>query len=175
MIETPIVAKAKMIKLAIFDIDGVLTDGILYYADSEQDFKGFHVHDGLGLKLLQKSGVEIAIISSHQSPMLKRRLKDLGIIHVFLGQEKKMPAYEQLLDQTQLTDDQVCYVGDDLPDLALIRRAHLGITVANAPALMKHYADWVTTHPGGSGAVREICEFIMQAQGTFNAMIESFL
>lgn len=175
MIETPFIEKAKHIKLAIFDVDGVLTDGTLFYADSEQDIKGFHVHDGLGLKLLQKSGVDIAIISSHQSPMLKRRLKDLGIHDVFLGQEKKIPAYEQLLDQKQLADKNVCYVGDDLPDLALIRRSRLGITVPNAPFIMKQYADWITTRAGGNGAVREICECIMQAQDTLDAMIEPFL
>lgn len=175
MINTPIVEKAKKVKLAIFDVDGILTDGTLYYSDSEQDFKGFHVHDGLGLKLLQKSGVGIAIISSHQSPMLKRRLRDLGIDDVHLGQEKKLPAYEQLLAKYQLTDNDVSYAGDDLPDLALIRRANLGITVANAPSIIKHYADWITNHNGGAGAVREMCEFIMQAQGTYAEIIETFL
>lgn len=170
-----ILEKAAKIKLAIFDVDGVLTDGNLYYTDSAVDFKAFHAHDGLGIKLLQQSGVEIGIITSHQSPMITRRMAALGIQHVFQGQQHKLAAYQQLLTELQLTDENVCYVGDDLPDLPLIRRVGLGIAVANAVPFVRQHAHWQTSERGGHGAVREVCELIMRAQDTWQTMHDQYL
>lgn len=168
-------AKIKKIKCAIFDVDGVLTDGTLYYTDSTTDFKAFHAHDGLGIKMLQESGIKVAIITSHDSPMINRRMQALEIEHVYQGKKDKTPSYEDLLAKLNLVDEDVCYVGDDLPDLPLIRRAGLGITVANGVPLVKQHADWQTDARGGSGAVREICEYIMRTQNTLDQIHKKFL
>lgn len=166
---------AKNIKLAIFDVDGVLTDGNLLYTDSGIHIKAFHVHDGLGIQLLQKSGVEVAIITSHDSQLITKRMQDLGIRHVYQGIKNKIPAYEELLNTLQLLPEQVSYMGDDLPDLPLIRRSGLGITVPNAVPLVKQYADWITQAYSGKGAVREACERLMQAQGTLPGLLHYYL
>lgn len=170
-----IVEKAKKIKLAIFDVDGILTEGHLFYTDEKIQIKSFHVHDGLGLQLLRRSGIAVAVITSHESTLITKRMQDLNIQHVYQGKKNKIPAYNELLETLQLTPEEVCYVGDDLPDLALIRRSGLGVTVPNAVPFVKQYADWITTAYGGKGAVREICEFIMQAQNTLLAIQQQYL
>lgn len=170
-----IIAKAKKIRLAIFDVDGVLTNGMLYYAPDGTELKKFHVHDGQGLKLLQKTGVSIAIITSRQSTVVTKRMQDLGITHVYQNQKDKVPAYEEIKQKLKVTDDEIAYVGDDLPDLPLIRRVGLGITVANAPDIMQKHAHWVTQAEGGQGAAREVCDFIMQAQGHYQQIINTYL
>jgi len=170
-----ILEKAKKIKLVIFDVDGVLTDGRLYIPDEQIQYKAFHCHDGLGIKLLMQSGIQVGIITSHDSPLITHRMKSLGVSHVYQGQEKKMAAYVHLLETLGLKDEEVCYVGDDLPDLPLIRKAGLGITVANAPSFMYNHADWKTNQRGGHGAVREICELIMTAQNTLEPIYSEFL
>lgn len=170
-----LLTKASAIKLVIFDVDGVLTDGTLYYTDSGADFKAFHAHDGVGIKMLQQSNVTVGIITGHHSPMITRRMEALGITHVFQGQAQKLPAYQQLIETLGLTDHEVCYVGDDLPDVPLIRRVGLGIAVANAAPFVAQHAVWQTTKSGGQGAVREVCELIMQAQGTWQTIHDQFL
>lgn len=164
---------AKQIRLVIFDVDGVLTNGHIYLGPTDE-YVAFHCHDGLGMKLLEKSGVPIGIITSRRSEAVKRRLDYLGIEHVYLGQENKLAAYLDLLQKLNLTDAQVAYVGDDLVDLPLIKRAGLGIAVENALPLVKTHAKWVTEKPGGHGAVREICEYIMLTQGTFELALEKY-
>jgi len=170
-----IIDKAKNIRLAIFDVDGILTTGILSYGLDGIETKNFHVHDGQGMKLLQKSGVEIGIITSCKSDMVRRRMQDLGITHVYRGVYDKLPAYLELKEKLSLTDSQIAYIGDDLPDLPLLVRAGLAITVPNASDIIKKNSHWVTTAKGGKGAAREVCDFIMQAQGTYSSIIESFL
>ncbi len=170
-----ILQKAKLIKLAIFDVDGVLTDGKLIYGHNGHEYKAFHVQDGLGMKLLQSSGVAVAIITAKTSGIVTERMKDLKIEHVYQGYEDKLPAYETLKNKLQLTDTEIAYVGDDLPDLSVMRRVGLSITVANAPQLIQQSADWVTKKKGGKGAVREICEFILQAQGNLEAALQPYL
>lgn len=170
-----IIDKAKKIKLAIFDIDGVLTDGTLFYSDTDMGLKAFHAHDGLGLQLLKRSGIMVGIITSHQSAMVTKRMEALEIEHVYQGQREKIPAYEDLITKLNVSDEQVAYTGDDLPDLPLIQRAGLGIAVANARDFVKQYADWHTTRPGGQGAVREICELIMTSQNTLDDIHAEFL
>ncbi len=159
-----VMKKAANIKLAIFDLDGVLTDGTLFYTDSGMHLKAFHAHDGFGLKLLQKAGIELAIITGHQSEVIDRRMQALDIQHVYQGQQDKREAYADLLEKLNLSSDAVCYTGDDLPDLPLIQQSGLGFTVANAGDFIKTHADWHTQASGGHGAVREICELILQAQ-----------
>ncbi len=170
-----ILAKAQAIRLLIFDVDGVLTDRKITYCDNGTETKSFNAHDGLGIKLLQNSGVAVAIITSRESTIITKRFTELGIKHIYCGQKKKISAYEELLKITELHDEQVAYVGDDLPDLALIRRAGLGIAVADAVAIVKQHADWQTTALGGQGAGREVCDLILQAQGTLQKSIEPYL
>ena len=170
-----ILDKAAKIKLVIFDVDGVLTDGRVYFGSNDVEYQAFHIHDGLGLKLLQNSGVTVGIITGRNSVNVARRAKELGIELLYQGQSEKEPAYETLLNQLQLSDEQVAYAGDDLPDLPLIHRAGLGIAVANAVSIVREFADWQTETSGGQGAVREICELIMYAQQTLSTTIASLL
>lgn len=167
--------KAQAIRLAIFDIDGILTTGHIFYTAEGETIRAFHVHDGLGLKLLQKAGIEVAIISAKKSPAVEIRLNELGIKHIYLGRGKKLPAYEELKESLAISDEQIAYMGDDLPDLCLLKRAHFAITVPAAPEIIKQHADYVTTRKGGKGAVREACELILKAQDNYDSVIESYL
>lgn len=170
-----LIEKAKKIRLAIFDVDGVLTPGTLSYDKQGIMQKNFHVHDGQGMKLLKKTGVDIAIITTCSSEVIKQRMQDLAITHVYQGITDKLPIYEEIKKLLNLTDDEVAYTGDDLPDLPILKRSGLAITVANAPAIIKEHVHWVTKHKGGKGAAREVCDFIMQSQGTYQSIIDSFL
>jgi 3-deoxy-D-manno-octulosonate 8-phosphate phosphatase (KDO 8-P phosphatase) len=167
--------KAKRIRLVIFDVDGVLTDGKLHYGSDGTEHKSFNVHDGLGMKLLQKSGIEIAIITAKRSNMVEQRMTELGIQHIYQGVSHKLTAYEHLKQKLSLTDDVIAYVGDDLPDLAVLKRVGLSITVANAPSIIQQHADWVTKLAGGMGAAREVSDFILQAQGTYETVIQDYV
>ena len=167
--------KAKSIRLFILDIDGVLTTGALYYLSDGVDMRGFHAHDGLGIQLLQKSGVDVAIISAKKSDVLERRLNDLHIQHVYLGYENKLPAYEAIKQTLQLDDHEIGYMGDDLPDLPLLRRAGFAATVPNAPSIIAQHVDYITKSKPGKGAVREVCELIMKAQDRYESVIQSYL
>jgi 3-deoxy-D-manno-octulosonate 8-phosphate phosphatase (KDO 8-P phosphatase) len=139
------------------------------------ELKKFHVHDGLGIKTLQKLGISVAIITARESGIVTRRMQELDVEHVYQNQANKVPAYEDIKQKLNLADEQIAYVGDDLPDLPLLRRAGLAITVANAPKIMQQYAHWTTCAKGGKGAAREVCDFILQAQGLYSMMIESYL
>lgn len=172
---TEVKEKAKRIRLAIFDVDGVLTSGILGYGPHGLEYKEFHVHDGQGMKFLQKSGVQIGVITACKSKMVADRMQDLEILHVYQSACNKMLDYETLKLKLNLVDDEIAYMGDDLPDLPLIQRAGLGITVPNASEPLPTYADWITQKKGGDGAVREVCELIMRAQGTFETLVNSYL
>ena len=167
--------RAKDIRLAIFDVDGILTAGILSYGLDGIESKHFHVHDGQGMKLLQKSGITIAIITTCRSDIVKRRMLDLGIQHTYQGITEKLPAYEDLKQKLNLTDAEIAYIGDDLPDLPILSRVRLAITVPNAPKVIQDHVHWVTKKKGGKGAAREVCDFIMQAQGTYSSIIASYL
>lgn len=166
--------RAKKIKLAVFDVDGVLTDGQLYYTDEGIQTKAFHVHDGLGLKLLQQTGIAIGIITGCASTLLNRRMQDLGIIHVYQGNTDKLPILTQLMKDLNITLEETAFCGDDLPDLPLISRVGLGIAVPNAHPLIRQEAHWQTEARGGHGAVREICEFIMSAQNTLESILTTY-
>lgn len=170
-----IIDKAKRIRLFILDVDGVLTSGTIYYGTQGAEMKGFNILDGLGIKLLQRSGVVMGVISAKNSEPVARRLRELEIEHAYLGQNDKLPAYEDLKKKLNLTDDEIAYMGDDLPDLPILRRAGLAITVPNSSESMRQHVDITTVNAGGQGAVREVCEFIMKAQNTYESMLESYL
>lgn len=167
--------KARAIRLLALDCDGVLTDGSLLYGNAGEELKAFSILDGLGIKLLRASGVEVAIITGRQSEIVARRARELGISELLQGREDKLVALRELAAKLGLTLDAVAYCGDDLPDLPAIRAAGLGLAPANAYALVRAHADQVTTLRGGSGAVREICDLIMQAQGTLPAAHAPYL
>ncbi|MBB71544.1 MAG: 3-deoxy-D-manno-octulosonate 8-phosphate phosphatase [Legionellales bacterium] len=165
---------AKNIRCLILDIDGVLTDGSLYYTDEGTQFKAFHCHDGQGIKMLQQSGVEVAIITKHDSPCINVRMNALGIKHVFQGQGDKLEAYTILKHRLNLEDEHFAYLGDDLPDVPVIKKVGLGMAVNNATGRVKEFAKWQTTINGGHGAAREVCELIMTAQGTLAEMEQCY-
>jgi 3-deoxy-D-manno-octulosonate 8-phosphate phosphatase (KDO 8-P phosphatase) len=170
-----ILNKAKAIKLLVLDVDGVLTDNTLYFSNHGNDIKGFNAADGLGMQMLQRTGVGIAIVTGLQSVMVSMRAKQLGIEHVTQNCKDKLARLGELKAQFNADYTQIAYAGDDFPDLAAIRQAGLGITVANGHPYIAQHADWQTQTQGGHGAVREICELIMQAQGTLQAVWESYL
>lgn len=167
--------RARAVRLAIFDVDGVLTDGHLHYTGGGEAVKVFDVRDGLGMKMLQESGVELAIITSRKSRAVARRAADLGIEHIFQGVEEKLATFEALSTRLALQPDQCAFMGDDWVDLPVLTRCGLAISVPEAPAVVKSRVHYVTTAGGGEGAVREACELIMQAQGTFDARLARFL
>ncbi len=167
--------KAKKIKLMVFDVDGVLTNGQLYFTEEGTELKAFNTLDGHGIKMLQHCGIQTALITGRTSSIVIKRAKDLGIHHLYQGREDKLKALLELLDKTGIKMEETAYAGDDLPDLAAIRAAGLGVTVANAhPFLVKH-ADWQTHLSGGSGAAREICDLILDAQGHLDALHKHYL
>jgi len=166
--------KAKQIRLVIFDVDGVLTDGSLYLGDDGQEYKAFYAQDGLGIKLLQATGVMIGIISARTSQVVTHRMKSLGVQYIYQGKLDKLPAFKELCEESQLSPHQVAYVGDDLIDVPVMKQVGLAIAVANAHFLVTKYAHWQTTTTGGRGAVREVCELIMQAQGTYDEQLKRF-
>ena len=158
-------ARAARVRLAVFDVDGVLTDGRLYYGAGGEELKVFHVHDGFGMKRLQQAGITLAIISGRDSAAVTRRMQDLGIEHVFQGDEHKLPIFERLLQKLGLNAEQVACVGDDLPDLPLLQCAGFAVAVANAQSPIKEAAHYVTVSRGGRGAAREVCDLILATQG----------
>ena len=149
------------IRCLILDIDGICTDGKLYYDQQGEALKVFHVHDGHGLKQLREHQIHIAIISGRTHPAVTQRFHSLGVEHIFQGHTDKLKPYAQLLNTLQLKDEHIAYMGDDLPDLPLIQRAKIGITVPHAIEAVRASADWITHAPGGHGAVREVCDLIL--------------
>ena len=167
--------KAQAVRLAIFDVDGVLTDGGLHYSDSGEETKVFDVRDGHGMKMLQASGVALAIITSRTSRCVARRAENLGIDLLYQGVENKVTAFEALAAKLGLDRSACAYMGDDWVDLPVLLRCGLAMSVPEAPAAVRERVHYVTRANGGRGAVREACELIMQAQGTFDAKLAAFL
>ena len=170
-----VIEKAKKIKLLILDVDGVLTDGRLFFDNDGNEYKSFHARDGHGIKLLQKTGVVVAVISGRKSVTVERRMKQLGVDFVYQGHENKISAFEEILEKIGIKPDEAAHVGDDLLDLPLMQRVGLAVAVQDANFAVKQYADWCTTTAGGLGAVREVCDLIMQAQGSFEAILNDYL
>jgi len=170
-----LVEKIKPIRLIAFDVDGILTDGGLYLSDSGEEFKRFNSLDGHGLKMLKRSGIELALITGRTSRCVEMRAKNLGITHLYQGIEKKWDAMQDLLNKLQLAPEVAAFMGDDVVDLPVMRRVGLAVTVPKAPNTVHDYAHYTTKHDGGHGAVREVCELIMSAQGTLSAQLAPYL
>ena len=169
------VEKIKPIRLIAFDVDGILTDGGLYLSDSGEEFKRFNSLDGHGLKMLKASGVELALITGRTSRCVEMRAKNLGITHVYQGIEKKWDAMQDLLGKLMLAPEQAAFMGDDVVDLPAMRRVGLALTVPQASPAVQDHAHYTTRREGGHGAVREVCELIMSAQGTLDAQLAPYL
>lgn len=163
--------RARNIRAAIFDVDGVLTDGALYYTDTGEEMKAFSVHDGHGMRMLRESGVALAIISSRSSRSLEARARNLGVELLFQGAADKLAAFGELLGRCDIGAEACAYVGDDLVDLPVMKRCGLAVAVPDAPALVRRRAQYVTRARGGHGAAREFCEIILHAQGSLAARL----
>ncbi len=167
--------KLKNIKLLILDVDGVLTDGGIIYNDNRVETKIFNVKDGLGIRFLMEAGINVCIATGRRSNALYHRCKNLGIEHIFDGLGDKAAMLDLILDRTGVSAEQVAFMGDDLPDLALMKKVGLSIAVADAHKTVFKNADMVTLEKGGNGAVRETCEAILKAQGLWENILERFL
>ncbi len=168
-------ARAKGIRLAAFDVDGVMTDGGLCYTDSGEEFKIFNVLDGHGIKMLQDTGVKIAIVTSRRSRTVELRAKNLNVDFLHQGVSAKLETFQAMLASLGLDASAASYMGDDLIDLPVLRRCGLAISVPDAPAVVREHAHYITRARGGRGAVREAAELIMHAQGTYDARIAEYL
>jgi 3-deoxy-D-manno-octulosonate 8-phosphate phosphatase (KDO 8-P phosphatase) len=170
-----LMTKASNIRLLALDVDGVLTDGNIVYTSQREQVQSFHVHDGLGLKLLCLAGIHVAILSSRTSHALAIRAEELGIKLVYQGLPDKIKVYEKIKEKLELKDREVAYIGDDWVDLPLLQKAGLAIVVADATQSMEDYADYVTQQPGGRGAVREVCELILKAHNRRSEFLNRYL
>lgn len=163
MITDQVLTIAKKIKVIIFDVDGVLTDGKIYFFHTGEQMVSFHAHDGLGIKLLQECGITVAVISGRNTLAVQHRLRELTIQHTFLGQHDKLKALNELLMEIDCPLDEIAYVGDDLPDIAVMQTIGFPIAVANAVEKVRQAALYCTQKKGGEGAVREVCDLIYSA------------
>jgi len=167
--------KAGRIRLAIFDVDGVLTDGSLYLTDGGEEIKAFNSRDGHGMKMLRESGVELAIITGRTSRCVALRAANLGIELLFQGVADKAKAFAEVLATRRMDAAATAYMGDDVVDLPVLCRCGLAVTVPDAPPLVRQHADYVTRAHAGHGAARELCELIMSAQGTLEPTLREYL
>ena len=163
------------IQLLAMDVDGVLTDGTLVINADGSESKFFNSMDGHGIRMWQRAGLKVALISGRASEPTQRRAEQLQIEYVFQDCHNKLPVFDKLLEQLSLSPERVAYIGDDLTDLPVIRYAGFGVTVANAADEVKQYADYVTTRPGGNGAVREVIEYILKNTGKWQQLMTRYL
>ena len=170
-----LVEKAKKIQCLICDVDGVLTDGKLYLNNDANEIKAFHVHDGMGLKLLMAVGIEVAVITTSRNAVIDHRMQQLGVTHYFKGQVNKEAAYDELKTRLALKDEAFAYIGDDLPDIGILQKVGLSVAVSSAQDAVKACVNWITEFPGGNGGVRELCNFILKAQNKEAIAIERYL
>lgn len=169
-----LLAKLQKIRLFAMDVDGVLTDGKITYDNTGNEIKSFHVHDGLGLSALKQEGIILAIITGRSSMIVEKRAKELGIEHIIQERNDKLTALNELSIQLNIPLNECAYIGDDLPDVQAIIAAGVGFSVANACKQAQHHADFVTHQYGGHGAVREVCEIILQAKNKYDDFLLSF-
>lgn len=167
-------AKLAAIKLLLLDVDGVLTDGRITYDNQGNELKSFDVKDGHGLKLLQRAGIDIGIITGRQSDLVARRATELGIDILYQGALRKLDPYQEILDKQGLNNEQVAYVGDDLIDLPILRRVGFSATVSDAHPDVLPLVDYVTQRPGGRGAVREVCDLLLKAGGHWEQVTDRY-
>jgi 3-deoxy-D-manno-octulosonate 8-phosphate phosphatase (KDO 8-P phosphatase) len=167
-VEQNTLTKAQQIKLLVCDVDGVFSDGRIYLGNDGEELKAFHTKDGFGIKALGASGVDVAIITGRTSAIVENRMKALNVAHIIQGQEDKLPALIDLIEQLDITINEVAYIGDDVPDLPCIEAVGLGISVSDGHPLVLRNADYITFTRGGFGAVRETCDLIMQSQNNLD-------
>lgn len=170
-----VLERAKRVRLMVFDVDGVLTDGRLWYGPEGESFKVFYAADGHGLKMLAASGVRVALLSGRRAAAVERRAAELGIALVLQGIDDKRPAFERLLAQTGVDAEVAGFMGDELVDLPVMMRCGFACAPCAAPEFVRRHAHFVSRAPGGGGAVRELCELIMQTQGTLETQLASYL
>ena len=167
--------RAENIRMLVLDVDGVLTDGKLYFDHNGNEMKAFNTRDGLGMKALQNSGIEVAVITGRKSEAVTHRMNQLGIRHVYQGREDKLNAFLNLLELTGLNAEQICFAGDDWIDIPVLLRSGLAVSVADAEDRVKEHAHWITQRNGGDGAVREICNLLLAAQGKDKTILDEIL
>ena len=172
---SPPLKKLNGIRCLICDVDGVLSNGLLYLSNNGDEIKTFHVHDGVGLKLLMHAGIQVAVITTSCNNIIDKRMSQLNIEHYFSGELDKRHAYNELKKQLQLEDHQFAYIGDDLPDLPILEQVGFKVAVANARAEVIEIADLVTKNNGGEGAVREICDKILASNNALKGALTSYL
>ena len=165
IMDEALLQRARKIRCVVFDIDGVMTDGMLYLGPNGEETKAVSVRDGLGIKQLVDAGIHVAVISGRPSEAMRQRLQHLGVQHIHLDIDQKLPTFEALQQELGITDEQCAMMGDDTPDLPLLRRVGLALTVADAHPHAAAAAHWASRHVGGAGAVREACDLILDAQG----------
>lgn len=168
-------ARARQIKLLLLDVDGVLTDGRLYFSNSGEEFKAFCTLDGQGIKLLQASGVRVGIITGRESQLVAQRARNLGVELLVQGREDKWAALEEILEHEPLPLEHIAFMGDDWPDLTVMTRVGLALTVPNAHPSVSQRAHWSSRRGGGEGAVREACDLLLEAQGNLDKALEAYL
>ena len=160
-----LISNARNIELVVFDIDGVFTDGRLYYTESGETMKVFNVRDGHGIKSLHRAGIRTAVITGRSSPVVTRRMQELGVSHIMLGREDKDAALQELWQETGIAPRATAYMGDDVPDIGAMKLCALAFTVQDAHVDVLRIAHWRTQAPGGHGAVREVCDLLLKARG----------
>lgn len=172
-----IASLAKNIKLIILDVDGVMTDGSLYFDNQGQEFKAFNSKDGHGIRLLLENGIEVALITGRESELVKHRANNLKLSPelIYQGYRDKLPAFDDLLKKTGYKKEQIAYVGDDVIDLPIMSQVGFSIAVGDANWFVKDHSDWVCSVKGGKGAVREVCELILNAQGKLDSLYNAYI
>lgn len=167
--------RAKKIKVVVFDVDGIMTSGALGLGDDGQEYKFFHSQDGLGLKMIRKTGLIIGIVTGRTSNLVIKRAENIGAKYVYQGADDKLAAFQALIKEANVSAEECVFMGDDVIDIPPMRRCGLAITVPHGMPLVKEYAHYVTTREAGFGAVREVCELIMKAQSTFDGQMAQYL
>lgn len=168
------IVRARAVRLLILDVDGVLSNGQIVVDERGRETKNFHVRDGFGIRCWRHAGLPVAVLTGRYSVVVAYRCRELGIHPVIQNAPNKIPAYQQLLANMGLTPAQVCYMGDDLPDLPLLLASGLGATVSDAAPEVRQQADWVSSYPGGHGATRELIEKLLDAQGRWAEVVEHY-
>jgi 3-deoxy-D-manno-octulosonate 8-phosphate phosphatase (KDO 8-P phosphatase) len=166
--------RAARVKLLILDVDGVLTDGRIIMDHKGREIKAFNVRDGHGLRLLMEAGIEVALLTGRSSPVVQKRAEDLGITWIRQGVHDKVGAYQEIAREVGITDDEACFVGDDVIDIPLLKRVAIPIVVGDGAPEAKRCACYVTQSSGGKGAVREVCDLLLQAQGKWEAVLRRY-
>ncbi len=174
-VKPEVLSLAAKVKLLLFDVDGVLTDGRLVIGDDGLEFKAFNSRDGHGIKMLQRNGIDVGVITGRASDVVKHRVKDLKIRHVYQGCKEKLPVYRKLIKKLKLKPEQTAFVGDDVVDLPIMLRVGLAVSVQNAHPLVKQHAHWVTPSIGGYCAAREVCDMLLHAHGLYHTEMQRYL